>query len=390
MLKNKFKMIAILTLIILALTLPIVRAENETPEADAAQTTEEILEQTPDNLEAETENNMNASNVTTNDDSFKKHDVYLSGDNVTVDYIVDGNLFIFANHVTINSQIGGDAFICANSITVGDQGYIFSNLFAFSKELTIQSNAVIYDLYTACQNVTINGTIYRDVHVGANTVNIFGTVGRNAFVDCATFNLVETDDKQGSINGNLEYSANNEASIPEESVSGETNFEKANVFTGNAITEKIMNLGTFVVTIIIVWLVCLWLAPKFLKKTATLLTSKKVLPVIGLGILTPILAVIATILFFVLGITSTLGLLALLILFTLVAISTSIFIITLNQIICEKLKIEKTIGIFGMLVVCSIALWLIGLIPFVGPILGLIVVILGLGIVTSSLVLKKD
>ncbi len=32
---------------------------------------------------------------------------------MTIDYIVDGNLFVMANTVTINSQIGGDAFIMA-------------------------------------------------------------------------------------------------------------------------------------------------------------------------------------------------------------------------------------------------------------------------------------
>ena len=397
MLKNKSRIIAILTLIVLALTIPIVRAENETPEEVTSPTTEVINEKAPDgvtNPEDDPEQTTNPGTTTTTDDNtFKKNDVYLSGDNVTVDYIVDGNLFIVANHVTINSQIGGDAFICANSITIGEQGYIFSNLFAFSKDIHIAG--VVYDLYAATRNVTITGYVYRDVHVGANTVNIFGTVGRNAFVDCATFNLVENtqenaESKQGSINGNLKYSANSEASIPEGSVSGETNFNLQNAFNQNVVTEKIMNLGTFVITIVAVWLVCLWLAPKFLKNTTTLLTSKKVLPVIGLGILTPIVAILATVLFFVLGITAPLSLLLILISIILMAISTAIFSITLNQIICKKLKIEKTLGIFGMLVVCSIFLWLIGLIPFVGSVLGLIVVILGLGIIVSSLVLKKE
>lgn len=396
MLKNKLKIIAMLTLIVLALTVPIVRAENETPAEVTSPPAEETNEKAPDGV-VNSEVNPEVTNQTTTEDNFKKHDVYLTGDNVTVDYIVDGNLFIFANHVTINSQIGGDAFICANTVTVGEQGYVFSNLFTLSKEVHI--TGVVYDLYAAAENTTITGYVYRDVHVGADTVNIFGTVGRNAFVDCANFSLVKnaeenneqesTENKQGSINGSLKYSANTEASIPEGAVSGETNFEQAKSFSGNNLTEKIMDLGTFVITVIAVWLICLWLAPKFLKNTTTLLTSKKVLPVIGLGILTPIVAVLATVLFFVLGITSTLGLLAMLIITTLVAISTAMFIITVNQIICQKLKIEKTIGIFGMLVVCAIALWLVGLIPFVGPVLGLVVVILGLGIIASSLVLKK-
>ena len=43
-----------------------------------------------------------------------------------------------------------------------------------------------------------------------------------------------------------------------------------------------------------------------------------------------------------------------------------------------------------MLIVTSIVLWLLGLIPVVGPIIGIIAVLLGLGIITYSLVIKNN
>lgn len=400
MLKNKFTIITLLMVIILALTLPIVRAENETA-ADTAAPDGTVAENASDDMVApiseEQPNPEEATATTTGDENFKRSDVYLTGDDVTIDYIVDGNLFVVANNVTINSQIGGDAFICANTVTVGEQGYVFSNLFTFAKNVTV--NGVVYDLYSASENTTINGYIYRDIRVGCNTLNILGTIGRNAYVDCANLNLtkdtnVDSEEStntpsQASITGDLTYSANSEISIPEGIVTGQTTFNQKSSFDGDSIQDQIMRLGTFVITIVAVWLVCLWLAPKFLKNNTAYLTTKKVLPVIGFGILTPIVIVVLAILFFILGITSTLGLLLFLLLFGLMAISTSIFAITLNTIICDKLKIEKTIGIFGMLIVTSIVLWLIGLIPYIGSILGMIVVVLGLGIAVSSLVLRK-
>lgn len=386
-LKNKFKVIAFLAIILLTLTLPIVRAENETPASTT--TTNETIALNP-------ENNEEAS-LTSTEDTFKRSDVYLTGNNVNIDYIIDGNLFVIANNVTINSQIGGDAFICANSVTIEEEGYIFSNLFTFAKNTTI--NGVVYDLYSASESTTVNGYVYRDIHVGSETVNILGTIGRNAFVNCSNLNLAtdtNTDDSQAttptaqaSINGNLNYSAKNELSIPEGIVSGQTIFEQKTNFNENTILEQIMSLGTFVITIVAVWLLCLWLAPKFLKNNATLLTTKKVLPVIGFGILTPIVILGLAILFFVLEITSTLGLLLLFILLALIMISNSMFAITLNTIICNQLKIQKTLATFGMLVAISVVLWLIGLIPFIGSILGIIIVILGFGIAVSSLVLKE-
>ena len=72
----------------------------------------------------------------------------------------------------------------------------------------------------------------------------------------------------------------------------------------------------------------------------------------------------------------------------LIAIGTSIFVITVNYIVCDKLKIQKTIGTLGMLVVSSIILWAIGLIPYVGSIIEIVAVLLGLGIIVSSIVLK--
>lgn len=392
MLKNKFKIIAILSVIILALTLPVVRAENETAEDATASSATESSSTDAESIDTEVATNS------TDDENFKRGDVYLVGDNLTIDYIVDGNLFVVANNVTINSQIGGDAFICANTVTIGEQGYIFSNLFTFSKNVNV--NGVVYDLYSASETTTIKGYVYRDIRVGSNTVNIFGTIGRNAYVDCVNLNFSQDTNgnneentnltSQGMINGNLKYSAKEESSIPEGSVTGETTFEQETTSdNGNTLQEQILSLGTFVVTVIVIWLLCLWLAPKFLKNNTSLLTTKKVLPVIGFGILTPIIGMLLTILLFVIGITANIGLLLLIALFVLIAISTSIFVITINHIICDKLKIEKTIGIFGMLVVSSIVLWLIGLIPIVGSLVNIIAVILGLGIIISSLVLKE-
>lgn len=397
MLKNKFKIIAILSAIILALTLPVVRAENETAEDATASSATGSSSTDIEGTDAESIDTEVATN-STDDENFKRTDVYLTGDNVTIDYIVDGNLFVVANNVTINSQIGGDAFICANTVTVGEQGYIFSNLFTCSKNVDV--NGVVYDLYSASETTTINGYVYRDIRVGSNTVNVFGTIGRNAYIDCVSLNFasdtnVDNEEEtaftsQGMINGNLEYSAKEEASIPEGSVTGETTFEQEKTFNnGNTIQQQILSLGAFVVTVIVIWLLCLWLAPKFLKNNASLLTTKKILPVIGFGILTPIVSILLAILLFVIGITANIGLLLLVALFVLIAISTSIFVITINHIICDKLKIEKTIGIFGMLVASSIVLWLICLIPFVGSLVSMVTAILGLGIIISSLVLKE-
>ena len=382
MLKNKFKIIAILTVIMMTLMIPMVRAENETPNQTVDAPTP--IAETPSSETAP---------IAEND--FKKSDVYLAGENITIDYIIDGNLFVMAKNVTINSQIGGDAFIMAESVTIGEQGYVFSNLFTFAKNVTI--DGIVYDLYSSSQNLTIHGYVYRDIHIGADTVNLLGTIGRNAFIDCNTLNFTASnaDSTNGeetttpttapSIAGTLNYSSPTEATIPQGVVSGETIF----TMEQKTIADYMLSFGTYVITILIVWLLGLWLAPKFTKNTDTFLTTKKIIPVILFGILTPIVFIALAILSFIIGITYVLGMLLLFMLIILILISHSVSIIGLTNILCKKLKIEKTLGMLGILVITSIALWAIGLIPFIGTIIKAIMIILGLGTITSNLFLKE-
>ena len=390
MLKNKFKIITLLTVIILSFTVPIVRAENED---NSSETSENDIALISSNDETNP-----VVDSTPSEDSLKKEDVYLVGDNVTIDYIVDGNLFVFANTVTINSKIGGDAFICANKVIVEDQGYIFSNLFTVSQDVEIKG--VVYDVYAVSNNLSVQeGYIYRDLRVSCNNLTITGTVGRNAFVNCSNIAFstndtnTESDEKSsnrsttGVINGNLNYSSKNEISIPEGAVYGETNFNKVIANNDSTIKNYILSIGTFIATVLIIWLACLWIAPKFLDNTRNLV-SKKTLPVIGIGLLTPIVAVIISIILFMIGITAPIGFITLGILFILLAISKSIFTISINNLICNRFKIEKTVGILGTLIASSAVLWLIGLIPYVGSIVNFIAIVIGLGIIVYSVPVK--
>ena len=386
MLKKKFAIILLVLITAIALILPVVRAA----ETDSA-TTSEVE---PISIDSE-ETTENQDATVPAEQNFKQGDVYLSGEDVTIDYVVDGNVFVMAKNVTINSQIGGDAFILADTVTVGEQGYIFSNLFAVANSVNVQG--VVYDLYSASKELTITGYIYRDIKVGTNSLNLYGTVGRNAFVSCDSikFSQESTDENetvtttsQGIINGNLEYSSKNEISIPEGSVTGEVKYTQINATSMTNIQSYLISLGTIIATAILVWLVCLWLAPKFVKKVG-LVDKKKILPEIGLGIISPIILMVVSIVLIILGITSSFGLLLLAITFILMGLSTSVFIIAINNLVCNKLKIQKTIGNFGMLIVSSAILWLIGLIPYVGVIVGIIAIIIGLGILVYHLVKKE-
>lgn len=379
MLKNKLKIITLIMLIILSLIVPQVNAEDNEAEG---QTTN-----TPAVTDEQTTTNVDQAQTSINQDNYKDGDVYLTGDEITIDYIVDGNLFVMANKVIINSQIGGDAFIIANDIVVENGGYIFSNLFALAPNITI--SGVVYDLYAYANNIQINNYIFRDARAIANNFKLAGTIGRNAYLNIDNMEVISIKDdqnnvtSQGSIKGDLNYSSKQELEIQDGTVSGDINYTQLKT-SSPSIQTYLLSIGGFLVTVLIIWLIGLWLAPKFLERTNLVLT-KKLPSTIALGIFTPIVLIIALVILLLLNITSSVSLLGLALLFVACAISSSIFVIAVNNIICNKLNVEKTIVKLGFLIITGAVLWLIALIPFVGRVISTIAAILGLGILINAI-----
>ena len=387
MLKNKITKITLVLLLALSLLVPIVRADDNEAEPISDNSQEKAVETTQGN-------ETTSETTQSTDNSMKKSDENLTGDDVKVDYIVDGNLFILANTVTISSQIGGDAFICAKTINVEKEGYIYSNLFAAANEVNI--SGVVYDLYTTANTLNINGYVYRDIRTSSDTLNFSGVIGRNAYVYSKNIEISSNSDGQSSVTnkatiyGDLNYSSSSEASIPEGTVTGSVNYSPITTSTkSKSISSYILALGRFIVTVLVIWLLYLWLAPKFLENTGALL-SKKLLPVIGSGILTPIIFVIAFVLLLILGLTSNIAIIGTMLFAVLLMISNSTFVIAINNLVCKKFNISKNTTTFGVLIITSAVIWLLELIPVVGSILNFVIMIIGLGILVTAIIPEKE
>lgn len=386
MLKNKTKIITIFLILILLFSTVSVLADDEVNE-------NEIMPISTDNATEEVQNTVEnaTSNVQAQEDSYKKSDVYLTGDNVTVDYIVDGNLFVMADTVTINSQIGGDAFILAKKLIINEDGYIFSNLFTIAE--SVETKGVVYDVYALTKNFTISGGyVYRDLKVCGETLNINGIVGRNAFVNCPNINFNTNEDNKGIIYGDLNYSSNSEISIPENVVSGNVNYSASKTSTEKStrsiIANYILDLGAFIAFVLIIWLICLALAPKFLASTNKHV-GKKSLNIFGKGLLTLIVTPIICIILIFLQLTSGFSLFLLALYVLAIILSKSLFTITANNYVCSKLNVNKNTGIFGMLIVSGIVIWVITKLPYIGGLVSFIIAVLGLGILVASILPER-
>ena len=376
MLKKKIKIISLIVLLVISLFTPIVNAENEIA------------------VETTTTDQVNPISETQEEVTIKEGDEYLFQDTVTIDTPVDGNLFIMANTVTINTQVGGDAFIFANTLNIEENGYILNNVFACAN--TINVKGVVYNIYSVGDTLTIDGFVYRDVRSICNTLNINSMIGRNVFANCSSINFKEKPDTEdtpsiasyGTIQGDLNYFSDEEITIPEDSVAGETHFTALKNNTVN-ISNYMYSLGATLVSAIILWLIGLWISPKLLHNTSHPIALRKALQIIGLGILVPIIIALVSFIILLIPITSQFTILLLCVLAILFFISTSVAIIDINTMICNKLKVTQNLYKLGFLIVTTIIFWLLTLIPYVGMVISLISIIWGIGTISYSILIKE-
>lgn len=257
----------------------------------------------------------------------------------------------------------------------------------------IDFKGFVYDLYAVANDFTLSNYVYRDLKVAAsNSVSISGgVVGRNAYL-YGTSNISFTDngDTKATISGNLEYSASEEK-IPKdiENVSGSIIYHKisdtsknSKPSTSDIVKGTIFKILITLVFIAIIWLMSLAVAPKFTKNSGATL-SKKILPIILSGIagliIIPILSII--LMFTVFGIYA--GLLLLILYFILLAISTPVIVIALNNLVCDKFKVEKAPMKFLYLLITGLVISLISLIPVVGGLISFVIIILGIGLILT-------
>lgn len=403
MIKKKLSIIMLMLILIFSLTIPVVRAENET-----ATNTEET-----NNSDIALINDTSETRAVETNSDLKEGDVTLldSGD-VNIDYDIDGNLFVIADTITITSKIGGDAFIIAKDINISNTGMIYGNLFSLSENCKVEG--LLYDIYSISDTLDISGYILRDVRTINNSLNITGLINRNVFASCSKITFpsensadtsnenetnttneisdsatTDTTKNNAHIGGNLNYSSSEESTIPNGFVSGSVNFEqKSEKEATTNISEIIISLGSFVVTAILIWLIIKRILPKFTENCDKILI-KKPLQTLGYGILTPIIFVVCFVILLLLNLTIKFALISFTIFCIMLAISSSIFAIATNNIVCEKLKITKTSSKFGILVGVSIILYLIALLPYIGSLFSLLYSIFGLGIAIYALFSKN-
>lgn len=317
------------------------------------------------------------------------NDLYIMQDKYDLNKIVDGNVFIFANEVTISGEVGGNVFVFANKLTVND-GYINSTLFAIANEIVI--NGMIYDVYAACDNFTLekDGFIARDLRLSSNNFNLNGKIRRDAYVGAAHYNINE---EIGTlIGGNFNYSAKSELTIPEEIVVGEIRYSQK-VIPEESVFEKVSSyifdaINVLVYALVVVILAIL-LAPKFVERVSNMDTKKAFIS-LGIGILIPIVAIIALFMLLVSSVASLLSVASIFVFIAICISGTAFASIYFGSIFAKLVKWEGKLKFVLASLITALIIWAISQVPYIGSIFGLLVSLFGIGTLFVNAIYRKE
>lgn len=374
---KKLKSILFFALVLIVLLSSVVFADNETPIAKADNESGIML--VDENLEA----NSNVVSKT----------LYLADSSVTIDYPVEGNVFVMAQDLTISGIISGNVFALAQNLKIETTGSINSTLFVCAENVTI--DGTVSDVFSISSNLTINNNarVMQDITAGGNTLKLGGTIGRNANFG---FDEIYVSDS-AVILGDLSYSSR-AAAISEDIVSGTTSFkpiEEAKIEPKDIIKEKLNDLYTLLIVSLVIVLIVVYAMPKFADKEQKIVENK-LAATFGYGALALILIPVACLILFctILGILPSIVLL-LVYLFIIMQVATPLVAIAIAKIICKK--INKNTNVFNLLfsMLLVLAIWVLELIPILGSIVSLLTAMLGLGIIVyavfhSTINPKKD
>ena len=315
--------------------------------------------------------------------------VYEGNTNVLLNGYINGNTFLVGQQVTISGYVKGDLFVIANSLIIESNAEVTGTVFSLANEMKVFGK--VSDIYALSQEFTLgeSGSVARDLNLSAGTVAFYGKVGRdvNLLVNTLSFD----EGAKNLIGGDLNYSAPNEVTIPEDVVIGKINFKKMTIeqpSTAEIISNYVTNFFIVALYATLVTILATFVTPNFAKKATYSMTKKSFISAL-IGIVAIIFVPIVSIVLLFTVIFTYIGLSLLVAYILVLSITIAILGMAIGNYFADKLK-NKTKTKFILLSIASVAvLWVLQQLPYVGGYISIFTVVFGLGIFIYSLFTKK-
>ncbi len=308
-------------------------------------------------------------------------DLHIMGGQVVIEGNVSEDLIVGGGRVTVNGNVSGDVRVVGGQVTI--YGNVGEDVVVAGGQVDIGRNSIVGGSVLAGVGLlTIDGTVDHDVRGGMGGLMLNGTVKGDVVVTVEdTLSISE----KASIEGDLQYSALLETTVPTGVVGGAVvfnKFEEQNIIQELTYAFLIQKVFGFIGALLLLGLM-IWLAPRFLAK-AGLATKENIFRSFGLGVLTMIGAIVGFLILMltVVGIPFAVMTFAV---FLLVLYFGKIFAVAwLGGYFMDYKKQLKKRKIFSVLSLILLAYYIIGAIPFVGWLVNMVLFLIGVGAMTFA------
>src|SRR5680860_295621 len=324
--------------------------------------------------------NLMAASKTITIDGIISGDVIAAAQSIIINGRVDGDVLVAAQNIVINGEVGGNIRVIGNSITINSQ--VARNLNAFGFDVVIGKDARIgWDAMLIASSAQIKGTINGTLNSHIQNLIISGKIGKNVTIN--TYNKEQVQKiiitKETIINGDLNYTSATRAEIESgANISGQINYQAPVIQKKNTISTWIWERVFSILSMLLIGLILLFITTKhtnnILKVTKTKPGKVFLIGEIVFLIIPPMSLVLAIT---IIGLPLTAILMSLWLAGLFLA-KTMMAIFIGNLLIKDLLK-KPQAPLFWSLIFGTLIMSILFSLPFVGWIVSLLTIWLGLG-----------
>ncbi len=324
--------------------------------------------------------NLYAAGNTITIDGTVNGDLIAAAQTINVNGRIEGDIIAAAQDIKINGEVGGNIRVIGNSININ--GRVARNVNALGANIILDNNSQIgWDVLAAANNIETRGEINGSLSGSAGRALISGKTGKNI-----NLKIADTENNEGLVispeafvGGGVVYTTNKTAQISQgATIGGEIEQKFPEVKPNNQFTSLILPKIYSIFCALVIGLILIYLGKDLTLKILNKIQDKPKRTILtGIIIMFIVPPISLFLMFTLIGIPLALILLALWFMALYVA---KIFTALLLGRWTLKTLIKKGDTPFiWPLIVGVIVLWLLIAIPFVGWIIGLIAIWLGLG-----------
>ena len=291
---------------------------------------------------------------------------------------VDGSSIIIGNNIESKNNVHGIDAMIGNNINFND---ISDYLFLIGNNINVNGNVSNDGIIIVGSEVIIDGTIKRDVKIYAMNVTINGNINGNVDIKSSDIKV------NGNIDGVLSY--NEDAVIENKGNVNEFNITEK-MYKEITFQEKVWLFITNYGSLLLIFLFFAFITPKLFKRIEhknEKLTILNFFSLFGFGTLSVILIPIIFILLLTLVFGTSLAILLLIFYIVCIWLSSLFTSYLIGYLVWKNIiKKDNNIYLIGLVGISIISV--LSIIPFIGNLISVISIFVGMGIILQQL--KKD